>query len=165
MSDSNKLVLTAIIGIFVGLVLGRLLWYSKTSLPDELPVGEEATTTESVPSEPVSEVPTLPSTQGNSISAIANQPAGNIAQAKVQTDRAVWVEVRDNNNGVMGKVLGAKHFSAGTMTVTVPLLRTTEAGKSYFVALVPYTGETLDYSAKAVMMQGSVPVADTFTAQ
>lgn len=28
MSDSNKLVLTAVIGILVGLILGRLLWYN-----------------------------------------------------------------------------------------------------------------------------------------
>lgn len=168
MSDSNKLVLTAIIGVFVGLVLGRLLWYTNVpSLVDEEQTPEETETVSGLNEEKPQtdqETPATKPAEGNRVSA-ANQPAGNSVQVSVVADQTVWVEVRDNNSGVMGKVLGAKHVDAGEAVVTVPLQRATEKGKSYFVALAPYNNGVLDYSVSAVMKEALEPVANTFVAE
>jgi len=172
MSDSNRLVLTAIIGILVGLILGRMLWYVKSpaSLENEqyenasttanindleIPLGsEEEQTTEVPASQPKSEtVKPITTTTVISASTIAagTQPAGKQVKVSVTTDRTVWVVVRDNNAGVMGKILGAKHVEKGGADTIVPLQRATEAKNIYFVVLQDYNGGELDYSLKTVL--------------
>ncbi|MFA6006694.1 MAG: hypothetical protein WC764_03140 [Candidatus Paceibacterota bacterium] len=166
MSDSNKLVLTAIIGIFIGLIFGRLLWYSKTAEINNEP-SSEATSTSEVTKQEASVSESNPvSTQGLNSVSVENQPAGKSVQVTITADQTVWVEVRDNNNGATGKVLGAKHFAAGSSLAVVPLQRATESGSSYFVALVPYSSDTLDYSASAIMKDSSdQPISASFTAE
>lgn len=169
MSDSNKLVLTAIIGILVGLVLGRLLWYSRTGLPDTDTSYTQATTTDNISEQ---ETPTSSQEETNisnpsssSVSA-ENQSAGDSAKISVMASEAVWVEVRDNNNGVMGNVLGAKHVDAGRTMVTVGLQRGTVKGRSYFVAIAPYNKGVINYAVSALLKDASgKAISATFTAQ
>jgi len=173
MSDSNKLVLTAVIGILVGLVLGRLLWYTNVPVAEneEQAIEESAGTEDSISKEEVpvvSEKEVLPATEtpvvkenkevpvpvaatGVSSITVGTQPAGKQVKAEVTASATVWVVVRDNNAGVMGKILGAKHVDAGTTTAIIPLQRATEAKNIYFVVLQDYNGGELDYSLKTVL--------------
>ena len=172
MSDANKVVLTAIVGIFVGLVLGRLMWYNRALLPDEPSMSDEATTTESMdtptPEKKIEQegvAKPVSVKEENSVSA-ENQPAGNTARVSVSVNQASWVEVRDNNNGVLGKVLGAKHVDAGTAIVTIGLQRATTRGGSYFVALTPYNNGSIDYSVGALIKDSSgQPISSSFVAE
>ncbi len=174
MSDSNKLVLTAIIGILVGLILGRILWYSKTAKmntesyeatmtasSDYSPSGQSASVNES-------ELASEPAAMNASINnvSVGSQPAGDHVLTAIVAEETLWVVVRDSDAGMIGKVLGAKHFGPGSATVEVSIKRKTEAGHTYAVVLEPYNSGTLDLSINSILKDSSgASIMGTFTAQ
>lgn len=70
-----------------------------------------------------------------------------LAGSRVTLERVVlknegWVAIHDSDNGVAGRILGAALVAAGEQeTVTVDLVRATEAGKSYFAMLHASNGD------------------------
>ncbi len=84
--------------------------------------GSETTTGSSATPEPTA------AASGDTVS-VADQPAGtSVAVASVTLSKDGWVAIRDDK----GWTLGAAWFPAGTQhTVSVQLLRATEAGKRY----------------------------------
>jgi len=172
MSDSNKLVLTVVIGILVGLVLGRLLWYGKVPSSDVDSYGtttsssEDIDATADVTTTTTSKLDTDTSISSTDSVAVARQTAGDSVLVSVVAKETVWVMVRDNKNGSFGNILGAKHFGPGSATVAVPLQRETEAGNSYYVVLAPYNNGVLPLAVSAHLVDASGKViARTFDAE
>lgn len=74
--------------------------------------------------------------------AVADQPAGlSVAIGAINIARPTWVVVYVSREGKPGNALGARLFFAGDKQGTVSLLRSTEAGQSYFVGLVVDNGD------------------------
>jgi len=164
-NDSNKLVITAIIGVLIGLVLGRLLWYTANPMIDGQEAQDEQAMDDDKDSAIIdSQVNEMPVSSDVSVS-VSAQTAGNSVQASITTDQSVWVVVRDNNDGAMGNILGARHAEPGDTKVSIALLRATETGRGYFVAIQPYDNGNLNYSVGAVMRNASgAPISASFTA-
>lgn len=68
---------------------------------------------------------------------VANQPAGESVALESITvpPPGVWVAVREANDNDLGNVLGAARVVGPHSSVTIPLLRPTEPGRSYAVEL------------------------------
>ena len=84
---------------------------------------------------------------------VENQKAGtSVVVALVTLSQPGWVAVRDSN----GKTLGAAWFDTGTHEkVLVPLLRSTEAGRSYQALLYIDDGDKqFDLHKDALVSQG-----------
>ena len=86
--------------------------------------------------------------QTSKVSAVsaATQKAGKTVLAVATLDRQGWVAVHDYKNGVIGKILGAKHFGPATSSVEVPLMRSTVAGYAYVVMLHSDDGDFSDFT-------------------
>lgn len=83
----------------------------------------------------------------------------------VSTDAPAWLALRENANGLVGNILGAKRIDVGTNgNVEIPLLRATQAGKSYFVVLFKDNGDKVfDFKTDAPMTADGVLISKTFT--
>lgn len=175
MNETNKVILAAILGIIIGFGFGRFSDNAKvveaptgdeaTEDADGAPIEPSASTETSAPEAPVSEgqsikiseepikielkpTSTLKATnQVSKISAVsaATQKAGKKVLAFASLDRQGWVAVHDYKNGVIGKILGAKHFGPATSAVEVPLMRATLAGYTYVVMLHADDGDFTDF--------------------
>lgn len=81
--------------------------------------------------------------------AVSNQPAGlGVSLDRLEITKSVWIAIHeDNGQGEPGNILGAYRFGAGEYTdVTVPLLRNTEEGGTYYAMFHSDNGdETFDH--------------------
>lgn len=116
-------------GSFVaGTILGLLLagaWFFGSNL-SLLPLSSSSLTTGTTKVPP----PT------SSAIAVANQPAGDtVVVESVTVPAGIWVAVRETLGNDLGNVLGAARVSGPHSNFSVPLLRTTEPGRSYAVEL------------------------------
>ena len=96
----------------------------------------------------VSTKPTVPPTgasagySNDSVSALSSQPAGStVTLSNISVSAPTWAVVYDNKGGVPAGALGAGYFRPGETSGSIPLLRSTEAGKSYFVGLQTDDGD------------------------
>ncbi len=99
---------------------------------------------------------------------VSDQTAGDaVTVASVETSKPTWVAVREDNNGVMGNILGASRVDAGASNnIVVNLLRPTMAGKDYFVVLFTDNGDrTFDYKTDMPVDSNGSPFSQTFKAQ
>ncbi|GEM_PF-931566 len=171
MSETNKVVLAAVLGIIIGFGFGRFSMNRQTpttmtgegatsTLPGEVvlpvtaptdlsadtPAAEVSATV--VDATPAATTPsmTTPNQQTSNTSAVSalDQKAGLSVMAVVSLDRQGWVAVHEQTAGKPGKVLGAKHFGPATGAVTVPLKRATVAGGTYYVMLHSDDGDIND---------------------
>lgn len=142
-TDKVTMLIVGVIALIVGFLLG---WIANGGDSEPKATTEESEKTERVeetgtttPSE--AETETEPVSGGDVT--VENQAAGKtITVATVAADGDTWIAVRDDINGKPGNILGAKRVSTGTHTnVSVPLLRATESGKSYFIVLFTDNGD------------------------
>lgn len=108
-----------------------------------------------------------PSTSSASFSAPA-QPAGtSVAVTGLSLTQPTWVVVYESRNSKPGNILGAGLFFAGDSAVSVPLMRTTVAGQTYYVTAATDNGDKI-FSVKEekpVMDAAGAQVWTTFVAQ
>ena len=86
---------------------------------------------------PSSTTSTTTSMQGSGSISVTNQPFGDtvIVESVTVPPPGVWVAVREVNGSDLGNVLGAVRVSGPRSSISIPLLRATESGRSYAVKL------------------------------
>lgn len=136
--------------ILVALLLGIAVWSSKSGAKTDVVATSTAATTtitQSASAENTTGLPDvslIPKNDTAGLSA-ADQITGEfvaVTNLKITTD--TWVTVYDNVNGQPGHVMGAwleRAVSAAPKTIVPLLKRKTEAGKTYFVALIKDDGD------------------------
>lgn len=83
------------------------------------------------------------------------QDAGSEVMVSVEEVSApAWVVVYESNNGKPGNVLGAGYFTPTIISTSVPLLRDTQPGQTYFI------GQTTDDGDKTYSMQKDAALTD-----
>ena len=137
-----KLVLMLILGIVIGfgaswMWLSRPDLFNRGAAPADK-VADETDEGATVDTTPKPTTPTTPvvSTTENFVN-VKDQGAGeSVFLSLVSLTKDGWVAVRDvNEDGSAGNILGAARFDAGETQGIIPLLRATEAGKTYRVVL------------------------------
>ena len=98
---------------------------------------------------------------------VDDQRAGNLVFIKhTEVAKPTWIAVREIVNDLIGNILGAGMITGVTDDVPVTLLRPTVAGGQYAVFLYQDDGDgQFDSKKDLLVMQNSMPVATTFTAQ
>lgn len=97
-----------------------------------------------------------------------DQGAGDkVYVPKVSVGYVSWVAVRENNNGVSGRILGAQRLDAGTHeNVLVDLLRPTTPQVMYAVVLYKDDGDGIfDPKIDELIMKNDEPVVSQFIAE
>lgn len=165
MSETNKVILAAVLGILVGFGGGRLLenrsagsdvksaeesTETATTQTAETKTAEvtpapEATSSEKAPekavdtSTPVSAATeATPATETPAAAAsvsAGDQKAGTIVLASYTVPSTSWVVVHEDRAGKPGNVLGARRVMMGSGSTEVMLLRDTVAGGKYYAML------------------------------
>ena len=99
--------------------------------------------------------PVMPSGTTLPIAVASPQAAGmKVAVSGVSVLVPTWFVVYQNNAGLQGGALGAGLFLPGSTSESIPLLRATEAGKSYFV------GESVDDGDRVFVLHGDPQTKD-----
>lgn len=168
MNDKNSWYAWIAVAFVAGFIIGFLAhWLSVRSAP--APIANAPYMDDYASTTPMDEI------QGDNGVAVGDQQAGS----SVLIQEAVlkgggWVAIQDDNNGVPGRTLGAALFHPGTSTgLTVPLLRNTVAGMSYFAVLhtnvgnnqfSPRTDAVLyDANGNPIMAEFTAEAADSST--
>lgn len=114
-----------IIGVMLGLILAGAWFLGKDSTI--VPISPSALTTNK--SEEL--------ISNNEVVSVASQPAGfEVVVESVKVPLVgVWIAVRETNSTDLGNVLGAARVSGTHSSVSIPLLRATEPGRTYAVEL------------------------------
>lgn len=167
-------VIVAIVALIIGFVGGWMVGGKNTPAGSENTAKSENTTPTGGASVVIGDSSNALNS-GSSMSApsvaaitVDNQKAGAaVSVSLVSSDASAWLAVRENNNGLVGNILGAKRIDVGTSgNVEVPLLRATEAGKSYYVVLFKDNGDRMfDFKTDPPMTADGVFISKTFSAQ
>lgn len=99
---------------------------------------------------------------------VHDQKAGaSVAVASIEAEDISWVAVRENNNDVMGRILGARKVSPGVhKNVSVELLRPTAPNVMYAVVLYRDDGDgSFDHKIDELLVDGKEPVLSRFVAK
>ena len=130
-SSGLSYTITFIVGIIIGLAVGYYLF--GIVLVDDTKL--EVITEKSQDITDEDGYPVLPA--GESMVEVANQNAGDRVVIISHTlDRTGWIVVREDVDGNIGNILGARlSDSGGFVGGEVKLLRNTEPGKVYYVLL------------------------------
>ena len=76
------------------------------------------------------------SSNGEYLFSVVDQSAGGVVYVSSFTfPKESWIAVREDNDGVMGNILGAHRYPIGEHTGAVELLRNTQAGQTYYVVI------------------------------
>lgn len=98
---------------------------------------------------------------------VSDQDAGNaVFVSEVNTPTEVWVAVREDRNGELWSILGARKVQAGIhQNIRVPLLRETEPGTLYHVVVYEEDGNGIfDHKADTLISkEGQFYTADFMT--
>ena len=88
-------------------------------------------------SSPITATSTAPTAQESSAVSITAQRAGDVVIVESVTvpPPGVWIAVREMNGNNLGNVLGAERVNGPRSSISISLLRATEAGRSYAVEL------------------------------
>jgi len=132
-----------ITGVVAGLVLGYLLFDNQTVLA---PIGNPKTRTEK-PLAVASNQSKKTEPAITQIVAGTQIPGDVILVEKIVMEKAGWVAVADDQNGVPGRILGANYLPAGTyQNQIISLLRGLADEGSYFVVIHEDDGDkSFDY--------------------
>lgn len=172
---SNNKIVIGVVGLILGLILG---WLIGRDMPATESVRgtdvnvqdakEGDTTSTMMPSgemhDALSSSMTM-SHESDSAILVNDQGAGSVVTvASVETDTSVWVTVREDNNGVVGNILGATRVDAGdSNNIVINLLRPTVAGKTYRIVLFKDDGDKkFDHKIDAPIVSGGVLVSQSF---
>ncbi len=150
---------------------------SSDTNPTPAPEPVSSVTPTTVPTAPVnpkttptsSPEPTESAAAGSASFAVAStQPAGSsVAFSNLSIAQPTWLIVYDNVEGKTGSILGAELFFKGDTAGTISLLRSTEAGKKYYVGAAVDNGKRSFSRAdeKIVPDQNGNQMLSSFTAQ
>ena len=154
-NGGGKIITALIIGLLVGFTVG-VFWQERRSNSDPESLGEKVKVTEEKSGEKNETVSaTADVTGSNTVNlsdatfTVFDQAAGNeVTLQGLDATEVMWVAVREEQDGVLGNILGAsKVFVGNDQAVTVELLRTTVSGNSYRVVLYRDVG-TPDFNYK-----------------
>lgn len=149
---TQQLLLMLVIGVLVGMT-GVLAWNSRgtgdgDTVQNSTPSGATttdinipATTTsmQAVPNLPAA--PEIPANLRVGIN-VADQPAGvAVFVTGLVLTKSQWVAVYEDRDGKPGNILGASRVFPGYISTSVDLLRNTETGGKYYVALLADNGD------------------------
>ncbi len=178
-TDMNKhvsmttTVIVAIVALIIGFAGGWVVADNGSNSPAGGSSSQNTPATSGTSSDTTSLGTTNALDTGSSLSApsvaaitVDNQKVGpSVMVSLVSSDASAWVAVRENNNGLVGNILGAKRVDVGTTgNVEVPLLRSTEVGKSYFVVLFKDNGDRqFDFKTDPPMTTNGVFISKMFT--
>jgi len=113
------------------------------STSTETAVTQEGGSTTTTPAVSTDVTATLP------ITVASPQTSGmSVAVSGVSVSVPTWFVVYQDDAGVQGRALGAGLFLPGVKSESIPLLRATEAGKTYFV------GESVDDGDRVFTLHG-----------
>ncbi len=170
-----------VIGIIVGvvIVLALVVWgitalrHRGGEVSTTATSTETTVTTDEASATPAEETPSVPAVTAAPVSttasfSVAAQPAGDaVAVSNLSLTQPTWVVVYESRDGKPGNILGAGLFFAGDTTASVPLMRATVAGQTYFVTEMADNGDKLFSikDEKPVVDQNGQQVWTTFTAQ
>jgi hypothetical protein len=151
-NQTQKLLLMLVIGVLLG-ATSMLAW--KLDGTGEVPVGDSTPT--GIPNEerniatttPVTiavaaDIPSSPEIPPNMRVGlnVADQPAGSVVFVTGLTvTENQWVAVYEENEGKPASILGASRVRVGYISTSVDLLRATEQGRKYFVAILNDDGD------------------------
>lgn len=177
-----KIVSALIIGLIVGFGAGA--FWQERRLSDELPSDAVAAGAQETAGEGMAaaedlkqsagaaasvELPTAmveaPSAGSATAALLVNDQSagGTVTVTQVITPESVWVAVREEKDGKLGNILGARRVGAGANSgVAVELLRPTVAGSSYVAALHKDAGDAAFNYREDVLIEG---VEGRFTAK
>ena len=151
---NNKIVL----GFVGGLVMGVLVTLFFTGGMETLGKAQGSLDTLST---------TTPATISLHVS-VNDQKAGKTVKVlKVMVQNVSWIAVRENNNDIMGRILGARKVALGEHeNISVELLRPTAKGVMYAVVLYKDDGDgEFDHTSDALIMEEGSPILDRFVAE
>lgn len=174
---SNNTIIVGIVGLIVGLLVG---WFIGDNMADKKIAMDQKTAQSSQTSSMMdsnmmddkstssmmSGTDSMMMHDGEAAILVVDQGAGSVATvASVETDDSVWVAVRENSNGVLGKILGASRVDAGASNnIVVNLLRPTMSGKTYSVVLYADDGDRMfDHKKDVIMSSGGKVISQDFT--
>ncbi len=155
------------IGGAIVLVLAVAGWWFFTGAPEEEaatninPTLSENTGSTGTTSGTTDGRPTVGVNTGEEVH-VDNQPAGDsVRVVEARLSRVSWIAVRDDLR-IYGAARVTPPIGGGTMTdITVPLLRNTEAGKTYKVVVYADDGDLVFDFKKDALVDG---LDDTFSA-
>ncbi len=99
---------------------------------------------------------------------VNNQSAGSsVIISSVTVPEISWVAIRENNNDVMGRILGAQKVFPGTARdVIVELLRPTASQVMYATVIYKDNGDgEFDFKVDELVSQDEAPVLSRFLVQ
>lgn len=123
--QSRKLIVVAILAFILGF-FSAWLWLNDGTSP------EVVTDEETVE---VIDNGTVVVVGENSLNVVDQAPGRTVAVETVTLEKTGWVVVREDNQGQIGNILGARLFSKGESSGEVELLRGTVEGGTYYAAL------------------------------
>lgn len=172
---SNATIVALIVGLVLGFA-GGAYWYKgkmAKEVKKDVMVEDKDKILPSTPSTSVKDVmeendPVVSTVVDTNIVAAPNQSAGGtVLVNKVTSNTEIWVAVREDKNGIMGNVLGAKKVAAGTSeNVIVQLLRATVPGSKYYIVLFKDNGNgVFDSKMDTLIESDGRVVVSTFRTQ
>lgn len=147
-----------VIGIIVGviIILALAAWgiaalrnrSSLTGAPAGTATSTRETATPSTTGAQPSSTGSVVNAASESYTVPSPQDAGvSVSVTDMKLSQPTWLIVYESRNGKPGNILGAGLFFAGDTSASVPLMRSTSAGQTYFVTAAIDNGDHL-FSAK-----------------
>ncbi|TSC63001.1 MAG: hypothetical protein G01um101448_141 [Parcubacteria group bacterium Gr01-1014_48] len=106
---------------------------------------------------------------GENTVSVETQTAGTMVTiASLMLKEKSWIVIHEDDNGKPLRILGAKRFETGTHTnVAIKVLRTTEAGKTYYAMIHSDSGDAVFETVKdlPVTTSDGAPVMTKFEAK
>lgn len=97
-------------------------------------------------------IPNNSSNGGCSFSVIDQSAGGVVYISQLVFVEESWIAIREDNNGDLGNILGARRYPAGTHTGAVELLRNTESGQTYYAVVYIDDGDKIFNHKKDVLL-------------
>lgn len=175
-ASAGTLVVSIIIALIIGFLAG--VWYERraylaldtqsynqdssgSAIDNDTIAGDQTAKT----GDKAGEMSNYASTDEYANLTVVNQPAGDSVNiSSVNVGDTTWIAVREDNNGELGNILGARLvYQGSTDDVSVELLRATEPGKIYHVVLYKDDGDRLfDQKLDSLVQKDGTTLTATF---
>jgi len=174
--NGQKFLIGVIVGLLIGVSIGFATFnrgliktLSTSSSKEEIKVGDVSSEESPGAKDTNSSHAESIEVSGQNAVAVLDQPAGNMVIVTMATlSRPGWVVVQEEGvAGMPGRVLGAHRYDSGIHLAEVELLKSTEAGKTYYVGLYVDDGDrafSLENDAPIKGSDGKI-IEDSFKAE
>jgi hypothetical protein len=163
---------TSISFLVLGLILGFIIGYVSTDVEepeheeDTSSIEESAALVESTDTKQSNVVPVQTVEVKDILVKTVSQAAGNrVVVPTVNTPAVSWIAVREDRNGELWSILGARRVQPGLhQNVSVPLLRNTIPDTLYHVVVYEEDGDGLfDHKADTLVTKDGIFYTSDFT--